>query len=323
MLSRLRSPWSGFLITKALEILVSVAVLIVVTFVIVLLVPGDPARSAAGVDATLEQVEMARERMGLDKPVLEQFWAYLTGLFQGDLGQSYRTANTVVEVIGVRLPYTVSLTVVSIILTVIVAVSAGMIVAGLTRGGRNRWLDIGFSWATALFQSAPTYVIGSILVAVFAVSLGILPAAGANTPVSYVLPVIAMSIGPICAVARVVRREAATALEQDYMRTARGRRISAAKQYVVYALPNLLASTLTLSGLILASMLGGAIIIESVFAWPGLGSAIVTAIIDRDYPVIRGIILTVGTLAVLIHVAIDIVLASVDPRTLSTRKTLV
>lgn len=323
MLNRLRSPWAAFLLTKAIGILIAVAVLIIVTFVIVLVVPGDPARSAAGVDATLEQVEMARARLGLDRPVTEQFWTYITGILQGDLGQSFRSANAVTDVIGVRLPYTLSITVGAIIVTIVVSIGAGMLVAGMTRGGRNRWLDVAFSWTTAIFQSAPTYVIGTLLVAAFAISLGLLPAAGASSAASYILPIVSMSIGPICAVSRVVRREAATALEQDYMRTARGWRISVVKQYIEYALPNLLASTLTLSGLILASMLGGAVIIESVFAWPGLGSAIVHAIIERDYPVIRGIILVVGTMAVLIHTVIDIILAAADPRTLSNRRTLV
>lgn len=322
MLTRLRSPWSVFLFSKAAEALAAVAALIVVTFAIVYLVPGDPARVAAGVDANVEQVEMARERLGLNAPILEQFWGYLSGIFQGDFGQSFRSSHAVSEIIGVRLPFTLSITLAAIALTLIIAIPAGMIVAGLTRGGRNRWLDISFSWVTAVFQSTPIFVVGALLIALFAISLSILPAAGANSPLSYVLPVIALSIAATCSIARVVRREAATALDQDYMRTARGWRIPVVKQYVRYALPNLLASTLTLSGLILGNMLGGAIIIESVFAWPGLGSAVVTAIIERDYPVIRGIILTVGVLAVLINVVIDIVLAMIDPRTLRTGRTL-
>ena len=323
MLDRLRSPWTGFLLAKVLEIVFAVAVLIFVTFAIVLFVPGDPARAAAGVDASQDQVEMYREKMGLNEPIFTQLWTYVSGVLSGDLGQSYRSSYDVVDIIAIRLPFTASLTLVSIVVVLIVAVSAGLLIAGLTRGGRNRWLDISFSWGTAIFQSAPTYVIGTILIAIFSITLGLLPAAGAETGMHYVLPVVAMSIGSICAVARVVRREAASALEQDYMRSARGRRISAVKQYLAHALPNLLASTLTLSGLILASMLGGTLIIESVFAWPGLGSAIVNAILDRDYPLIRGIILTVGTLAVLIHATIDIILAAVDPRTLTSRKTLV
>lgn len=323
MLDRFRSPWSGFLLLKLLEVMIAVAVLIIVTFLMVQFVPGDPARAAAGVDATPDQVEMYRNKMGLDQPLLTQLWTYVSGILTGNFGQSYRSSYDVLEIIAIRLPFTASLTLVSIVVVLILAIAAGLIVAGLTRGGRNRWLDVSFSWSTAILQSAPTYVIATILVAIFAITLGLLPAAGAESPVYYVLPVVSISIGPICAVSRLVRREAASALEQDYMRTARGRRISAAKQYIVHAMPNLLSSTLTLSGLILASMLGGTLIIESVFAWPGLGSAIVNAILDRDYPLIRGIILTVGTMAVLIHASIDVILAAVDPRILTTRKTLV
>jgi peptide/nickel transport system permease protein len=157
---------------------------------------------------------------------------------------------------------------------------------------------------------------------VVAVTWRLLPAAGATSMASYVLPTLAIASGPIASMARLVRREAAVVLEQDYMRTARGWRISQLRQHVRHATPNLLASTLTLSGLILASMIGGAIIVEAVFAWPGLGRAVVDSIIDRDYPLTRGIILTVGGIAILLNIAIDIVLALVDPRTLRAGRAL-
>lgn len=322
MLERIRSPWISFLLGKARELLLALVALVLLTFALVQLVPGDPARIAAGVEASASDVEAARERLGLDQPLLVQLLDYVVGIMGGDLGTSFRTGEEVTEIIGVRLPFTLSIALLAIAITLVVAIALGLSVAGLTRGNRHRWLDVGFSWATAVTQTLPTYVVGAVLVVIFAVTLQVLPAAGANSIASYVLPTFALALAPICSIARVVRREAASVLEQDYMRTARGWRIPVAVQYAKYALPNLLASTLTLSGLVLSAMLGSAVIVESVFAWPGLGNGVVDAILERDYPVIRGIILTLGIIAVVLNILIDVVLALVDPRTLRTGKVL-
>jgi len=314
------SGWPRFLGQKLVEFVVAIGALILLTFALVLLVPGDPARIAAGIDASPEQVAAARHALGLDQPLLAQFWNYVVGIFTGDLGQSFRTGQDVTAVIGVRLPFTLTIALVAIGITLVVSVMLGIAVAALTRGNRNRWLDVGFSWATATLQTLPIYVYGAILVVVFAVTLGVLPAAGAASPASYVLPAVALTLAPTCSISRIVRREASAVLEQDYMRTARGWRIGRLKQHLKYALPNLLASTLTLSGLILGNMLGGAVIVERVFSWPGLGNGVVEAILERDYPLIRGIILTIGALAIIINLVIDIILAIVDPRVLRSGK---
>ncbi|PSL00329.1 peptide/nickel transport system permease protein [Murinocardiopsis flavida] len=315
-------PWPAFLLRKAAELLLAMVALVVITFAIAHLIPGDAARVVAGVDATAEQVEDTRARLGLDRPLAAQFWDYLSGVLTADLGESFRTGQPVSEVIANRLPFTASIALFGIALTLGVSLALGLAVAGLTRGNRNPWLDSAFGWATGVVLALPVYVIGAVLIVVFAVNWGVLPAAGADSLYSYVLPTIAIALGPIASMSRLVRREAAVVLEQDYMRTARGRRISTFRQYAKHAVPNLLASTLTLSGLILAGMIGGAIIIESVFAWPGLGRAVVDSIIERDYPMTRGIILTVGAVAVALNTAIDIILALVDPRTLRAGKVL-
>ncbi|WP_223179060.1 ABC transporter permease [Phycicoccus endophyticus] len=285
---QISSPWPRFLLVKALEWTSAVVALVVLTFAVVQLVPGDPARVIAGQDASPAVVEATRAQLGLDRPMLEQFRDYVLGVLRGDLGESFRTGDAVSHVIAVRLPYTATIALAAMALTLVISLTLGFTVAGLTRGNRNRWLDSAFSWATAGLQALPHYVVGTLLVVLFAVTLGLLPAAGTTGPRSYILPSVALSLGPICAVSRVVRREASAVLEQDYMRTARGWRIGVVKQYAKYAMPNLLASTLTLSGLILAGMLGGAIIVERVFAWPGLGNAVIEAILNRDYAVTRG-----------------------------------
>lgn len=312
----------AFAARKGGELVAAFLVLVVLTFAIVHLIPGDAARVVAGIDATPDQVAATRADLGLDQPLLVQFWTYFSGVLTGDLGTSFRTHQPVAEVIVNRLPFTLSIAVLGIALTLVVSVVLGLTVAGLTRGNRNPWLDRAFAWATAVVLALPVYVIGAILVVVFAVTWRLLPAAGATSLASYVLPTLAIASGPIASMARLVRREAAVVLEQDYMRTARGWRISQWRQHIRHATPNLLASTLTLSGLILASMIGGAIIVEAVFAWPGLGRAVVDSIIDRDYPLTRGIILTIGGIAIVLNIAIDVVLALVDPRTLRAGRAL-
>lgn len=309
-----RSAWGGFILRRVLSLALSFAVLIVLTFLIVQLLPGDPALVVAGSEASPEQVERVREQLGLNQPVLVQFWDYLRGVLTGDLGTSFASNEAVGTIILNRLPYTASIAGLAMALVLVVALPLGMIVGVFTRGGRARWLDTVFGIATGFFSSVPQYVLGTLLVTVFAVLLGLFPAAGVNGPGSYVLPTIALAVAPTCTIARVVRRETAVVLEQDYFRTARGWRLSHARLYLRYALPNILTVTLTLSGLLLAGMLGGAIIMETVFAWPGLGRGIVAAILSRDYPVIQGIILVLGMLATALIILVDVLLALIDPR---------
>ncbi|MFB4313888.1 ABC transporter permease [Actinomadura sp. 21ATH] len=220
-------------------------------------------------------------------------------------------------IITSRLPFTAELAFLAIAVVLLVAVPLGMAVAIASRGGRRRRLGTGFTFTTSLAGAVPEYILGTLLVLVFAIMLGALPAAGAETPSALILPVLAVAVAPICTLARIVRRETAAVLDQDYMRTARGKRLPALTLYTRHALPNLLTSTLTLGGLILAHMLGGTIIVESVFAWPGLGTRVVEAILNRDYPVIQGVVLTLGVIATLLNLLIDVLLGVLDPRTLT------
>lgn len=317
----LTSPWIEFAVKRLIGLAITIVVLVLVTFLIVQLIPGDPAVQAAGPDATAEQIERVREQLGLTLPLGERFIAYLTTLTDGTMGTSFMLNDTVSSIIFARLPFTAGLAVVAIIVTLLVAVPLGMSVGILTRGGRRRVLDDGFALVTGFVAAIPPYVMATGLVVVFAVTLALVPPAysSTNPGLSFLLPVIALAIGPICTIARVVRRETAVVLEQDYMRTATGWRLPAIRRYASYALPNLLTSTLTLSGLILTSMLGGAIIIETVFSWPGLGLGIVQAIANKDYPLIQGIVIVLGVLAALLTLLVDVVLGIVDPRTLGGR----
>lgn len=312
------SPWTRFIARKVGTLLLAFAFLVVVTFAIVLLIPGDAARAAAGPDASLEVVEATREALGLNDPVWQRFLTYLGDIFSGTLGTSFRV-GTVGDQILVRAPYTLVVAGSAILITFVLAFALGVGVTVLTRHGRRRWLGTVFSWITAVVDSIPVYIRGTMLIIVFSLALGLFPPGGAQQPSSYVLPLVALAIGPVCSLSRIVRREAESALEANYIRTTEGWRLPDGLVYFKYLLPNVVTSALTMSGMMLSGMIGGALIMEQVFSWPGLGTSVVSAIISRDFPVIQGTVLVLGMVAVVINILIDVALAIIDPRNLEPR----
>ncbi|GHC79955.1 peptide ABC transporter permease [Nocardiopsis terrae] len=309
--------WARFLLRRLLGLGAVLVVLVTATFLILQLVPGDPARAAISVDASPEEVAAMRHSLGLDRPLAEQFASYVGGLLTGDLGTSFQTGEAVSRIIATRLPFTAQLAVFSVLVALLIAVPAGVVVAVACRGGRRRPLDTAFTTTASVVGCTPEYIAGTLLVLLFAVTLGWLPAAGAATPASLLLPVAAIALSPAAALARIVRRETAVVLEEDYLRTARAKRLGGWALYARHTLPNLLTSTLTMGGLLLAGLMGGTVIVESVFAWPGLGSRVVQAILVRDFPVIQGIVLVIGLMAAVINLLVDVCLGVLDPRTLT------
>lgn len=321
LLSGAGSPWLAYAIRRLGSLAVIFIALVVVSFLIVQLIPGDPAFALAGANADLADVERIRHQLGLDVSLGQQFLNYMGNVVTGDLGTSFMYRQPVATIIANRLPFTATIAVAGIVLVLLIAVPLGMIIGLLTRGGRRRWLDTAFGVVTGFLDSIPGYIAASFLVVLFALGIGVFPilppAYSSRLGVeSFILPVAALILGPICTVSRVVRRETAVVLENDYMRTARGWRLPAHKQYVKWALPNLLTTTLTLSGLIFSGMIGGAIIIESVFALPGLGTGIIKAILDRDYPVIQGMVIVIGMIAAFVNLLVDVILGLIDSRNL-------
>jgi peptide/nickel transport system permease protein len=319
-----RSPWLDFALRRSAGLVGTFAALAVLSFLIVQLIPGDPAVALAGADASTTEIEALRSRLGLDQPLWQQFGGYIANLAQGDLGTSFQYNQPVSTIIANRLPFTATIALAGIAIVLVVAIPVGMLVGVQTRGGRRHWLDTSFGAVTGFLDSIPGYVMATLLVVVFALGIGLLPIfppafstrAGAS---AFVLPIAALVVGPICTISRVVRRETSVVLENDYIRTARGWRLRPVALYLKYALPNLLTTTLTLSGLVLSGMIGGALIIESVFALPGLGTGIIKAILDRDFPVIQGMVLVIGMIAALINLFVDILLGLIDSRTLGAQ----
>jgi peptide/nickel transport system permease protein len=310
------SPWAWFALRRLGRLLVSLWVLITASFLMIHLIPGDPVRAALGMTAPPALVESTRQALGLDDPLWIQYADYLRGLVSGDLGVSMITKLPVSDTITQRLPATLELALLAFVVSVAVAVPLGVTMGVLTRRGRRRRTELGFTTTSVVLGTIPDIIFGVVLVYVFAVNLEWLPVAGRAGPDSYILPVLALAIGPTVILARIIRVEMVAVLETDFIRTARAKRLPPRVVYLGHALPNALTASLTLAGLVLSSLVAATVLVENVFAWPGLGGTIVRSILDKDYMVVQGIVLVYGTFALLVNLAVDVILALLDPRSL-------
>jgi len=282
----------------------------IVIFLLVRLVPGDPARLAAGLLATNEEVERIRVELGLNRPLYAQYLLFLRDILSGNLGLSSITRTSVATEIGARFGATLSLALTSIALATVLGVIAGVSSAA----SHNSLLDYTVTVVALAGVSIPVFWLGIMLMLLFAVHLHWLPAGGFGSPYHHVLPSITLAAFSIAIIARITRSTLLETLGMDYVRTARAKGLS--QRIVVYrhALLNALIPVITVVGLQFGTLLGGAVLTETTFAWPGLGRLLVGAISARDYPVIQGIVLLFATLFVTVNLAVDILYAYVDPR---------
>lgn len=316
-LGRLGGGWPRFVAERVLGLALVLIVLSLATFSMVRLLPGDPAvyiASAGGAEATQDQIEAVRKETGLDKPFLTQFGSYFGGVITGDFGQSFTREEPVSAMIGRSIGPSLRLTLVTIGLIILVSIVGGMLLAHLTKENRRPRLEVGFTATTSVVGAIPDFFLATVLVFVFAVSLGWLPAAGDDGVSTLVLPALALAIPPSAILMRIVRVETLNVLAQEYVRTARSKRLHEVRVYFRHLLPNVLTAALTIAGLIFASVIGGAVVIETLFARPGLGSTLVDAVHGRDYPVIQASVIVLGLVVVLINAIVDILLAIADPR---------
>ncbi|QYM63316.1 ABC transporter permease [Microbacterium sp. Se5.02b] len=312
--ARSDNPWVSFLVRRGGQFVLSVWVLVTAAFLMIHLVPGDPVRAALGLNAPAELVEAKRAALGLDQPLLVQYFHYIGGLFTGDMGSSMITSQPVSEIISTRLPATLQLALLAVLLVLLVSVPLGVTMAVATRGGRRRGLELAFAAGSVILAAIPEFLLAVGLVYVFAVSLGWFPVAGNTAPFALVLPVVALAVGPIAVFSRIIRVEVLSVLGQDFIRTARAKRLAPHRIYSRHALPNAMTATLTLTGLLLTGMVAGTVLVENVFAWPGLGTMIVQSILTKDYSVVQGIVLVYGIGVLLVNLVIDVILALLDPR---------
>lgn len=281
-----------------------------IIFLMVRLLPGDPARVIAGLLASAEDVGMIRRQLGLDQPLHVQYGRFLGRAVRGDLGLSARTSEPVMGEITGRLPATLQLAMLSTVLATSCGILAGVVAA--TR--RYSGLDYLISVATLCGVSMPVYWLGLLLIIVFAVQLNWLPAAGADEPGSAILPSLTLASFSIALVARMTRSTMLEVLGQDFVRTARAKGL---REYTVvyrHALRNALIPIITAVGLQFGALLGGAVLTETVFGWPGMGQLLVESIFARDYPMVQGIVLVFSALFILTNFLVDLSYVLIDPR---------
>jgi ABC-type dipeptide/oligopeptide/nickel transport system permease component len=309
-----RHPWIGFLTRRLTRLVLALAALLTATFGMIHLVPGDPVRAALGPDAPFEVVEARRAALGLNRPIAAQYADYVSDVFRGDFGRSLLSDESVTAMIADRLPNTLRLAALAFLLAVLLSMPIGMAVAVLTREGRRRGTDLAFTSVTGVLGVIPEFLLAVGLVFVFAATLGSLPSVAADGPASYVLPAVALALPAGAMLARIVRVETVKVLGEDYMRTARSKRLPGRLLYLRHALPNMLTATLTLGGLLLAGLIGGSVLVENVFAWPGLGTMAVQAILTQDYPVAQAAVVIYGLAVLGANLVVDLLLAVLDPR---------
>jgi peptide/nickel transport system permease protein len=309
-----QNRWVRFALRRAGRLVVSLWVVVTAAFLMIHLIPGDPVRAAMGITASPEVVEARREALGLNLPLWEQYARFVSGLFSGDLGESILTRQPVWATITRRLGATLGLALPAFAAALLLALPIGVATAVLTRNGRAPRAELGFVTTSVVLGAIPDFIYGFAFSAFFGVTLRWFPVAGRSGPASYVLPVLALSLTAAAVLARIVRVEVLGVMRTDYVRTARAKRLPLARVYLRHALPNAVTATLTLGGMMLAGLIAGTVLIENVFAWPGLGTTIVTAIQTKDYPVAQGVILVYGVFVLVINTIVDLALALLDPR---------
>jgi glutathione transport system permease protein len=288
-------------------------ILLIASFLIfwaVHLLPGDPARIMAGMQADQQVVDNVRSRMGLDRPFATQYRIFLIHALHGDLGISIRSHKPVAEEIAERFPHTFALTTVSYVFALSLGLSTG-ILAAIYRG---RWLDHLVMMGAIAGGSVANFWLALMALNLFAVQLGWVPLLGADSWKSYILPAVTLGLLPGAVVARMCRASMLDILHQDYIRTARAKGLSTFNVHLKHALRNALIPIVTIVGINFSSLLGGAVITETVFNWPGIGRLMIDAVRDRDYATIQGITLLTVAIVVTTNVAVDLFIGVIDPR---------
>lgn len=292
---------------RTVPVLFGISVLV---FLIVHVIPGDPAVIAAGLEASPETVEQIRRNLGLDRPLPEQFVTFLTRALRGEFGTSIRTGSPVAQEIAERLPFTLRLATWSVLLATLAGVAAG----GVSAIRRNGAVDHAVMGVTLVAVSTPSYWLALILMLAFSLWLEWLPAVGATTAAHYVLPIATLGLQSAGHVARMTRAALLDVLSEEYLRAARAKGVSEAGVLVRHALRNAMVPIAAIVGLRFGGLLAGTVLVESVFAIPGVGRMMVDAVVARDFPVIQGGVLVVATLYVAVNTLTDAVTPMLDPR---------
>ena len=300
---------TSYFIKRLLGLLPTLLIVAVLVFLFVHMLPGDPARLAAGPDADPQTVALVRQDLGLDRPLPEQFVSFFTRMLQGDFGTSMRTRRPVSTEIAERFMPTLLLTLASMGWAVVLGMTIGVVSAVF----RNEWPDrIGMTIAVSGI-SFPAFALGMLLMQIFSVKLGWLPTVGADSWRHYVLPSLTLGAAVAAVMARFTRASFVEVMQEDFVRTARAKGLKERTVITKHCLRNALIPVVTMMGLQFGFLLGGSIVVEVVFNWPGLGRLLVDAVTTRDYPVIQTLVLLFSLEFILINLIVDVLYGFINP----------
>ncbi|ECR5746877.1 glutathione ABC transporter permease GsiC [Salmonella enterica] len=299
----------NYVLKRLLGLIPTLLIVAVLVFLFVHLLPGDPARLIAGPEADAQVIALVRQQLGLDQPLHVQFWHYITHVLQGDFGTSMVSRRPVSEEIASRFLPTLWLTITSMIWAVMFGMAIGIAAAVW----RNRWPDrVGMTLAVTGI-SFPAFALGMLLMQIFSVDLGWLPTVGADSWQHYILPSLTLGAAVASVMARFTRSSFVDVLSEDYMRTARAKGVSETWVVLKHGLRNAMIPVVTMMGLQFGFLLGGSIVVEKVFNWPGLGRLLVDSVDMRDYPVIQAEVLLFSLEFILINLVVDVLYAAINP----------
>ena len=299
----------NYVIKRLLGLIPTLFIVSVLVFLFVHMLPGDPARLIAGPEADAQVIELVRQQLGLDQPLYHQFWNYSSNAVEGDFGLSMVSRRPVADEIASRFMPTLWLTITSMVWAVIFGMAAGIIAAVW----RNRWPDRLSMTIAVSGISFPAFALGMLLIQVFSVELGWLPTVGADSWQHYILPSLTLGAAVAAVMARFTRASFVDVLSEDYMRTARAKGVSETWVVLKHGLRNAMIPVVTMMGLQFGFLLGGSIVVEKVFNWPGLGRLLVDSVEMRDYPVIQAEILLFSLEFILINLVVDVLYAAINP----------
>ncbi|KAB2336623.1 glutathione ABC transporter permease GsiC [Cytobacillus depressus] len=299
-----------YLLKRLIGIIPILLLVSIFIFLFVHMIPGDPARLVAGPDAALEDVEMVRKELGLDRPIYVQYFDFVTNIFQGDLGNSLKTGRPVLEEISMRFMPTFWLTVWSMAWAIVI----GLLVGVISATNRNKWQDYVGMFGAISGVSFPSFWLGLMLIQLFAVQLGWFPTGGNSSWQSYILPSLTLGAGVAAVIARFSRSALMDVLKDDYIRTGRAKGLRENKLVWGHALRNALIPVVTMTGLQFGFLLGGSVVVETVFSWPGLGRLLIDSVAFRDYPVIQAEMLLFALEFILINLIVDVLYGVLNPQ---------
>ncbi|MDP4503367.1 ABC transporter permease [Nonomuraea turcica] len=279
-------------------------------FLIVRVAPGDPVTIMLGPDASREQVAELTARLGLDQPLLTQYFGYLADVVRLDFGDSYRLNALAMEAVAERLPATADLMLASTAIAVVLGLTLGLVAGGRPGGV----VDRAVSASAIALQSFPTFWVGIMLILAFALALRLLPSAGAGSPAHLILPAVTLALPFTAVVARLTRSSVAETMREPYIQTARSKGLTERQVLLGHALRNSLIPVVTVVGLHMGGLMGGAVIVENVFAWPGLGSLVVDAVSNRDYAVVQAATFLIAGIVMVFNLVADLLYSQLDPR---------